>query len=532
MRSVLNLSCTFYLTILAACSGTSITNNIVGSAGSTNAGTAGMLGGSTTTAGAQSTGGSKSVGGSSTFAGSLATTLGGSSVAGGAKSSGGSAAIGGSNATGGLTATGGGTGITGGISSTGGISPTGGSTSIAAGGAMTSGGTSASAGKPSTGGASNTGGITSTGATTSTGTGGSPVGGSSGTGGTAGAAGSTSTQTLCSGSYVDLQTSDANCGACNYACVHGRHCSTGLCSPAWQPLSTINAPAARTRHAAGFVSGKYIIFGGALSYTGVGISSSAAYDVANDTWSNLTPLNVARCSHQAVSTGTTILTFGGLSDCSNGAATGPGLEQFTPNTSVGSWSVIAITNEPTPRYIFATVWTGSSMFLYGGGGSSSPATNSGAIFDPSGPSWSDASCSLANSQRGGGFSAFVDGALIKLWGGNTGSAYGNAPAGIAYDLSSKTWAPWVIPVDAPAKLAYRSADDGRRIYYLLATNDVTIYDRKASTWLADDTSAMPPGFCTEAPPVWTGSEMVAWSGSCGSTPVTVGGRYQPPAPPN
>jgi hypothetical protein len=79
-------------------------------------------------------------------------------------------------------------------------------------------------------------------------------------------------------------------------------------------------------------------------------------------------------------------------------------------------------------------------------------------------------------------------------------------------------------------LAARFADDGRRLYFLKATNVVTIYDRASSSWVADDTAPMPAGFCMEAAAVWTGSELVAWSGSCGGAPVSVGGRYQPRAP--
>jgi hypothetical protein len=87
-----------------------------------------------------------------------------------------------------------------------------------------------------------------------------------------------------------------------------------------------------------------------------------------------------------------------------------------------------------------------------------------------------------------------------------------------------------VPAGTAEHLAQRFADDGRRIFFLTAANVVSVYDRKASSWLANDTAAMPSGFCVETAAAWTGSELVAWSGSCGGTPVSVGGRYQPAAP--
>jgi len=65
---------------------------------------------------------------------------------------------------------------------------------------------------------------------------------------------------------------------------------------------------------------------------------------------------------------------------------------------------------------------------------------------------------------------------------------------------------------------------------LYSTDVVTIFDRASSGWLANDTSEMPSGFCTQAATAWSGSEMIAWSGDCGSGAASVGGRYQPKAP--
>ena len=352
------------------------------------------------------------------------------------------------------------------------------------------------------------------------------IDGGPGIGGSAGAGGSDSA--ACPGPGVDLASSDENCGACGYACLKGRHCNRGRCTPAWLPLSTNGVPPSRTRHAAGSVSGKYVVLGGSSSSLGLAMNSVAAYDLATDTWSTLAPLNAARCSHGAASTGTSILTFGGLSDCSNGTTEGPGLEIFMPTGAAGVWQTVVAIGAPEVRYIFASTWTGNAFFVYGGSTNLAPAILSGALFSPTGVNWSDASCSLAGCERGGYFSAFTDGPLIRVWGGGP---YGNAPAGLVYSTTNLSWSGWAVPSGTSGHLAQRFADDGRRLYYLTAANLLSIYDRKTSSWLSNDTSPMPAGFCTEGAAAWTGAELVAWSGSCGVAPISVGGRYQPPAPP-
>jgi hypothetical protein len=87
-----------------------------------------------------------------------------------------------------------------------------------------------------------------------------------------------------------------------------------------------------------------------------------------------------------------------------------------------------------------------------------------------------------------------------------------------------------VPTGTADHLAGSFADDGRRIYFLTAANVLSVYDRKTSSWLVNDTAQMPAGFCVGAAPAWTGSELIAWSGSCGGASVAVGGRYQPAAP--
>jgi formylglycine-generating enzyme required for sulfatase activity len=333
----------------------------------------------------------------------------------------------------------------------------------------------------------------------------------------------TSPAVACGSSCVNLASDSANCGACNYPCLHGRTCTAGRCTPGWLAMSSTNAPAPRTRHAAGFVSGRFVVLGGAPNTTGVAMSSSAAYDPTTDSWQALPDLQAARCSHDVASTGSTLLTFGGLTDCSNGTTLGPALERYTPGSG---WATVTGSNAPALRYNFATTWTGSELFVYGGSTNANPAIPSGALFSPSSTSWRDASCGLAGCERGGYFSAFVDAGFVRIWGGGP---YGGAPAGLQYALASGVWSAWTVPAGTTTKYTQRYADAGARLYYI-QTAAVSTYDKAAGAWLVDDSAAMPAGFCSEAAAAWTGSEVVAWSGSCSGSVSSVGGRYQPAAP--
>lgn len=367
------------------------------------------------------------------------------------------------------------------------------------------------------------------------GTGGAAAGASGAAGDAGSDPGCGASQTQCGDRCVNLATSSEDCGACGYACVHGRACVGGRCTPAWLPLETTNAPEARSAHAAVAIDGKFIVLGGTLTGAAA-VSTSAAYDLASDEWTNLAPLNSARCGHEAVSTGAEVLTFGGLTDCSNGTTVGPALERFTPNAGAGAWTTVTVSGAPLVRYGFSATWTGSVLFVYGGGDNVLPTLATGGLFTPSGPSWSDASCSLAACDRSAGV-MFVDGNVVRFLGGSYNPVYPTPPeaisdatSGLSYDLDAGTWSSWPYPVGTSEHLARRFADDGRRIYFLKATDVVSIYDRQSSSWIESDTAPMPSGFCSTAAAAWSGAELIAWSGSCSGSATTVGGRYQPSAP--
>jgi hypothetical protein len=328
--------------------------------------------------------------------------------------------------------------------------------------------------------------------------------------------------TTCVGGCVDLMTNNGNCGACGYGCVNGRTCSQGRCTPAWLPMTTAGQPVEQGGTASAGISGKLLVTGGPCN-VGPSVTASNLYDSATNTWTPTGPMNSARAQHLMVSSGTNIYTFGGLTNCLNGNSIGPGLEVF--DITAKTWTSIQAANEPAPRYAFGMTWTGDEVFLYGGSGGQA----TGGRYKPAGGMWRDASCALAGCERFGEF-LFTNGNTVYMWGGSMG----DAPAGKQFDLTNGTWAPW--PVSA-GQLPGQYPDDGKRIFVIktsatgcAAATTVTIYDRATGQLLSTDTSNAPNGVINASALVWSGSEVIAWSGGCGANPSNSGGRYQPPPP--
>ncbi|MEZ4371778.1 MAG: hypothetical protein R3B07_13175 [Polyangiaceae bacterium] len=199
--------------------------------------------------------------------------------------------------------------------------------------------------------------------------------------------GCTSPQTLCGGSCVNTQNDASNCGGCGVACGNGRSCSSGQCTPRWVTLAA--APGGfvpRTNPAYTVINGTQVfIWGGSSGQTA--LATGAIYDVATDTWTSVaqdanTPS--AREGAVAVWTGSRVVVWGGF-DRSADTVFGDGAS-YDPVSN--SWSTIAApgTLLSARRDAYA-VWTGTRVLIWGGLDKSTVKQKGAARYEPSSDTW-------------------------------------------------------------------------------------------------------------------------------------------------
>lgn len=350
------------------------------------------------------------------------------------------------------------------------------------------------------------------------------------------------------------ESDEANCGAEGYECKNGRECVDGRCTPEWMPLETTGAPSGRFAASATEFEGQYVITGGCTSTSEAAASPDAsAYNVANDSWTILADMNHGRAFHTSVTveSGTTV--YGGLTTCNDPESADLDFEKLA-DLEDEEWTEIA--RNWTAGYNIGSIKLDvDDVFMYGGGDGTTTLLEarqgSPAVY----LSWSDQPCAeegfysgIANCGRKQPIvfldKGFEDRPIIRILGGDPTYGIPDDEA-LVFDVLSHDWEAVASPDDYPSHSAIthdtstmtldsiptgpRVADDGRRVYVMDTSGDVHIYDKETDSWSVDDPTP-PMGFCPEAPVVWIDGEMIAYSGICGGTISTVGGRYQPAAP--
>ncbi len=185
---------------------------------------------------------------------------------------------------------------------------------------------------------------------------------------------------------------------------------------------------------------------------------------------------------------------------------------------------------PDPHTDHTAVWTGTLMLVWGGWFPGSPYMNTGNRYDPLTDTWTTISTAGAPAGRHR-HSAVWTGTEMIIWGGVLGDFTSvGTDTGARYNPQTDTWQP-VTTVGAPSgRQGHAAVWTGTELVVWSggsATIDGGRYDPATDTWSPMSTSGTPEGrFLSTA--VWTGSEMIVWGG-ISSVFLNSGGRYDPVA---
>ncbi len=298
----------------------------------------------------------------------------------------------------------------------------------------------------------------------------------------------------------------------------------------WNPIN--NTPTARFGHHAFWTGTEMLIYGG-LTNGNVISNTGAKYDPVSDTWTPISTTNapVPANTNNAVWTGTEMIVWGGL-DATNQYIT----QGHKYNPTSDTWTAISTTNAPSGRFGFGAVWTGTEMIVWGGIGQTG-RQKSGKRYNPTTDTWTTMLDITAPDARN---------IPEMIWTGTEMIVWGGLDAGgVCYNTGGK----YIRVTDGLTALSTNNAPDGRAYHSLVWTGTEMLvwggalgssagnavlntggkYDPVTDSWTTTNTADAPSARYYHST-VWTGSEMIVWSGS--ETPTTsimtdTGGIYDP-----
>jgi N-acetylneuraminic acid mutarotase len=304
--------------------------------------------------------------------------------------------------------------------------------------------------------------------------------------------------------------------------------SGGRFNPAtdtWTATAIAGAPPARLSHTAVWTGTEMIVWGGlsgAFSFQTLG--DGARYNPQTDTWSPITTVGApnARFDHTAVWTGTEMIIWGGSSctGCNGEVATGA---RYNPVTD--TWVPTSATAAPSARDKHTTVWTGSSMIVWGGQNDTT-LLDTGGIYDPVSDAWSSTNPTGAPIPRSEHAAAWTGSSMVVFGGRFSNSSAGTTDTGGMYDPVSGQWTPTATAGAPGFNLGFGEPSVWTGAELILWNGGGGRFDPAANSWSGISTSGI-PSIGTGHSAVWTGSTMIVWGGGPGVPPLNTGGIYDP-----
>ena len=291
----------------------------------------------------------------------------------------------------------------------------------------------------------------------------------------------------------------------------------------------------RIYHSAVWTYSEMIVWGGGSEHQFY--DDGGIYDPVKDQWRPVAEANApsGRWGHAAVWTGREMIVWGGRSSFAPSDNKGDGAI-YNPETD--GWRRMSFEGAPSPRSQMAAVWTGDELIVWGGWGNSGECPTSGGRYNPRTDTWTP--LPLANAPEGRLEPAFVwTGRELVVWGGLLQCGNRSSGTGGRYDPERGTWKPLQTEGAPVSSRGMQAVWTGTEMIvwsgaHLEGDPAINIglktggrYNPHTDVWQATSEHGAPDGRLYYAA-AWTGEEMIVWSGGDQrSGNMSTGGRYNP-----
>lgn len=274
------------------------------------------------------------------------------------------------------------------------------------------------------------------------------------------------------------------------------------CSPTcvrrdvWAPLSTTPLIQRRFDHAALWTGLEMFVWGG---YSSELLSQGFVYNPSTEVIRVLSSQGAPAGygEFRLFQRGSEVLVLG-----RQGFEGGLGVARYDLNREV--WLQSGASSPLSAREVFAAVWTGSELIVWGGRDDAESALGDGARYNPVLDQWSPMNTAQAPSPRSGA-SAVWTGTELLIWGGKDNHEVLND--GARYDPTLDTWTPMA---STSLRLQFAAASAVWTGSKMVVVDDYQggQYDPSENTW---QPIAPPPTSVARAKVAWTGSEVILWN---------------------